>query len=135
MFDVLGIDHIVLRVRDMESMLKFYTGVLGCPLEREVADFGLFQLRAGRSLIDLVDVAGPLGKAGGPPPSGSGLNMDHFCLRIEPFNEDDIRQQLELHGVACGQVEYRYGADGEGPAFYISDPEGNTVELKGSGGE
>lgn len=132
MFDILGIDHVVLRVRDVQNMLKFYTEVLGCPLEREVTSVGLFQLRAGRSLIDLIDVAGPIGKAGGPPPSGSGLNLDHFCMRIEPFDENDIRQQLERHGVDCGPVERRYGADGEGPSIYLNDPEGNTVELKGS---
>lgn len=135
MFEVLGIDHVVLRVSDMERALRFYVDVLGCPLEREVTEFGLFQLRAGRSLIDLVDVAGPLGKSGGPPPSGSGANMDHFCIRIEPFNENEIRQHLEFHGIDCGKIEYRYGADGDGPAIYIKDPEGNTVELKGSGGK
>lgn len=133
MFDVLGIDHVVLRVRNMESMLRFYTEALGCPLERKLDEYGLYQLRAGRSLIDLVDVNGALGKIGGPAPSGTGLNMDHVCLRVEPFDESDIRQHLASHGIACGKVENRYGAEGNGPAIYINDPEGNTVELKGPG--
>jgi catechol-2,3-dioxygenase len=33
--------------------------------------------------------------------------------------------------VAAGAVESRYGAEGEGPSIYVSDPEGNVVELKG----
>jgi len=126
-----GLDHLVLRVRDLARMQRFYCDVLGCTLEREQASIGLLQLRAGASLIDLVPVDGPLGRAGGAAPGRGGRNLDHFCLCVEPFDEAAIRAQLAHHGVAAGPVESRYGAEGEGPSIYLDDPEGNVVELKG----
>jgi len=89
------------------------------------------QLRAGRSLLDLVPVDGPLGRAGGAAPGREGRNLDHFCFRVEPFDEHAIRAQLQRDGVEAGPVEPRYGAEGEGPSIYVADPEGNVVELKG----
>ena len=121
----------VLRVVDAARMTAFYRDVLGCPVERDEPDIGLVQLRAGRSLIDLVDVAGVIGRAGGAAPGRDGRNLDHFCLRIDPFDEDAIRAHLERHGISAGEVKRRYGAEGYGPSLYIEDPEGNTVELKG----
>lgn len=125
------IDHIVLRVVDLDRMLHFYCGVLGCPLEKRQDDIGLIQLRAGRSLIDLVPLAGKLGKAGGAAPGKEGRNLDHFCLRVDPFDEAAIRAHLAGHGVEGGAVQSRYGAQGTGPSIYLTDPEGNVVELKG----
>jgi glyoxylase I family protein len=125
------IDHLVLRVSDLDRMLAFYCGVLGCTIERRQDTIGLVQLRAGRSLIDLVPVTGRLGRAGGAAPGREGRNVDHFCLRVDPFDAAGIRAHLELHGVMPGVVESRYGAEGTGPSIYLSDPEGNTVELKG----
>jgi catechol 2,3-dioxygenase-like lactoylglutathione lyase family enzyme len=130
-FRILDIDHLVLRVADLDRMLGFYVGALGCRIERRRDDIGLLQLRAGRSLIDLVPVQGPLGRAGGAAPGPQGRNMDHFCLRIEPFDEASLRERLAAHGVAAGAVEMRFGAEGEGPSIYLDDPEGNVVELKG----
>ena len=126
---VVGLDHIVLRVRDLDSMLGFYRDTLGCPIEREL-DIGLVQLRAGSSLIDLVPVDSELGRKGGGPPDGP-RNMDHFCLRVEPFEQEAIRRTFADRGYRAGPVETRYGAQGDGPSIYIEDPEGNTVELKG----
>lgn len=131
MIQIREIDHLVLRVLNLEAMLHFYVDVLGCELERRVDDLGLVQLRAGRSLIDLVKVDGALGRRGGAPPGAGGRNLDHFCLRVEPFDEAAIRRQLEAAGVPAGETATRYGAEGMGPSIYIRDPEGNTVELKG----
>ena len=130
-FAVQGIDHVVLRVVDVEAMIRFYQDVLGCAVERRLDDLGLIQLRAGSSLIDLVDVAGELGRKGGAAPGAGGRNMDHLCLRIDPFDEPGIRAHLQAHGVEAGDLETRYGAEGLGPSLYMEDPEGNTVELKG----
>lgn len=121
----------VLRVADLDTMLHFYRDVLGCPVERDRRDIGLVQLRAGRSLVDLVPVEGPLGRAGGAAPGAEGRNLDHLCFRVDPFDERAIRRQLADHGVAAGPTEQRYGAEGEGPSIYLTDPEGNVVELKG----
>ena len=125
------IDHQVLRVSDLEAMLAFYTRALGCTVEVRREDIGLYQLRAGRSMLDLVPLQGKLGKAGGAAPGREGRNLDHFCFRVEPFDEKAIRGHLESLGIAVGEVATRIGAEGAGPSIYISDPEGNTVELKG----
>jgi glyoxylase I family protein len=126
-----GIDHVVLRVSDTARMRQFYCDVLGCTVEKIQDSLGLTQLRAGDSLIDLVDVAGKLGQMGGAPPGREGRNMDHLCLRIEPFDAPTLSGHLQAHGVAPGDVANRYGAEGEGPSMYITDPEGNSIELKG----
>jgi len=125
------IDHVVLRVVDLEKMLSFYCGVLGCSVERREDEIGLIQLRAGSSLIDLVPIGGKLGSAGGAAPGREGRNLDHFCLRLDTFDEKSIRAFLTEHEVSAGEVVSRYGARGQGPSIYLGDPEGNTVELKG----
>lgn len=128
------IDHLVLRVVDLEKMLRFYCDVLGCTVARREDDIGLVQLRAGRSLLDLVPVTGRLGKMGGAAPGREARNLDHFCFRVEPFNETSLRTHLTAYNIDAGPTETRNGAEGEGPSFYISDPEGNVVELKGPPG-
>ncbi len=126
-----GLDHVVLRVSDLERSLAFYAGVMGCIEERRIDALGLVQLRAGASLIDLVPVDSPLGKAGGAGPGEEGRNMDHFALELEAFDEARIRAHLKGHGVEPGDVGTRYGARGNGPSMYVRDPDGNVVELKG----
>jgi glyoxylase I family protein len=130
-FTLAGLDHLVLRVVDLQAMLGFYVGVLGCTVEKEQPAFGLTQLRAGASLIDLVPVNGPLGRMGGAAPGAEGRNLDHFCLAIDSFDEPRLRAYLTEHGVEPGQSSSRYGAQGQGPSLYLRDPEGNVVELKG----
>ena len=131
MIRIREIDHLVLRVVDLDGMLHFYCDVLGCTIERREDSIGLVQLRAGRSLVDLVPIGGALGRAGGAAPGIEGRNLDHFCFRVDPFDEARIRSMLEAHGVVAGPMESRYGAEGEGPSIYVTDPEGNVVELKG----
>jgi glyoxylase I family protein len=130
-FQLLQLDHVVLRVRDPEAMVAFYCDVLGCSVERRQDEIGLIQLRAGRSLIDLVGVDGKLGRMGGAAPGVEGRNMDHLCLRADPFDRDAILAHLRAHDVRIGEFGSRYGAEGEGPSQYLFDPEGNLVELKG----
>ena len=130
-FGIREIDHVVLRVRDLDRALAFYCGVLGCGIDNRQDKIGLVQLRAGRSLIDLVPLDGKLGRMGGAGPGKEGRNMDHFCLRIEPFDDAAIRAHLIARGIEPGELGSRFGADGEGPSVYVRDPEGNTVELKG----
>ncbi len=131
MISIREIDHIVLRVVDLQAMLDFYCGALGCPVERRQDEIGLVQLRAGSSMIDLVPLDGKLGRMGGAAPGAEGRNLDHFCLRVAPFDAAAIRAHLAAHGVQAGAVASRYGAEGEGPSIYVTDPEGNVVELKG----
>jgi glyoxylase I family protein len=131
--EIRGIDHVVLRIRDLERSLAFYCDQLGCRVERRLDALGLVQLRAGSGLIDLVPVDSPLGRAGGGAPGEEGRNLDHFALQLEHFDPAAIRAQLEAAGLAPGEVAERYGAEGTGPSLYLRDPDGNTVELKGPG--
>jgi glyoxylase I family protein len=133
-FQLQRIDHVVLRVRDVAAMQAFYCDVLGCREERRQDEIGLVQLRAGDSLIDLVPVDGKLGRMGGAAPGAEGRNMDHLCLRIDPFDRSAVVAHLEAHGVRVGDFGSRYGAEGEGPSQYLFDPEDNLVELKGPPG-
>jgi catechol 2,3-dioxygenase-like lactoylglutathione lyase family enzyme len=130
-FAIRELDHLVLRVHDAAKVQAFYVEVLGCTVEKVQPDIGLIQLRAGRSLIDLVGVDGKLGRLGGAAPGKEGRNLDHLCLRVEPFHAEAIRAHLRAAGADPGPVESRYGADGQGPSIYLHDPEGNMVELKG----
>lgn len=130
-FALQRIDHVVLRVRDVAAMQAFYCDVLGCTVEKRQDGIGLLQLRAGDSLIDLVDVAGKLGRMGGAAPGVQGHNMDHLCLQVLPFDRQTIAAHLQTHGVRIGEFGSRFGAMGEGPSQYLFDPEGNLVELKG----
>ncbi|MBJ6763741.1 VOC family protein [Myxococcaceae bacterium JPH2] len=131
-FQPVTVDHLVLRVVDPERMTAFYRDVLGCTVDRVVPHLGLTHLRAGTALIDLVSLDGKLGSAGGAAPGREGRNVDHFCITVRPFDEDSIRAHLEAQGVAIFAPGERYGATGDGRSFYLQDPEGNTVELKGA---
>ena len=129
-FRLLAIDHVVLRVRDLEKSLVFYREVLGCTVDKVQETIGLWQVRAGASLIDLVPLDGPLGRTGGAGPGQEGRNLDHFAIQISPFDEAAIRAHLAAHDVAVVEAGRRYGAQGDGPSIYIRDPDGNTVELR-----
>ena len=122
-FAIGELDHIVLRVRDMDRAIAFYRSVLGAAEERRVESIGLVQLRAGRSLIDLVPL--PDSAVGGE------ANVEHYALTVTPFDPEMLAKHLAEHGVEAGEVARRYGAQGYGPSIYINDPDGNVVELKG----
>ena len=119
MLTICGIDHVVLRVTDIERMRKFYCDVLGAQHVAWRPRLGMSHLRAGAAMIDLV-----IGER-------SGLNMDHLCLRVELFDQRAIVAHLEKHGVKVGEIRNRFGAEGNGVSIYLTDPEGNIVELKG----
>lgn len=130
-FALKGLDHVVLRVRDAETMMAFYQDVLGCTLAKHNEPLGLYHLAAGGSMIDLVTLDGRLGEAGGAGPGREGRNVDHIAIKITPFDGDAIRAHLKTHGIEAGEAVTRFGAEGDGPSIYLTDPEGNGVELKG----
>jgi len=120
-FHVERIDHVVLRVRDLAAMVRFYEQVLGFNVERRIERIHLVQMRAGASMLDLV--AGERAK--------DAPNMDHLCFRVAPFDRDAIVTRLAPFGISVGETVQRYGAEGNGPSVYFHDPEGNQIELKG----
>lgn len=130
MITIQAIDHIVFRVVDLDRMARFYVDVLGARFEKHQEAVGLYQLRVGTALIDLVPIDGKLGRMGGAAPVAEGRNVDHVCFRVLPWNGEAILAELKSHGIE-GEIVSRYGAEGDGPSIYLADPEGNTVELKG----
>jgi len=131
-FTVLRLDHLVLRVVDLERSIAFYGQVLGCQVVKRRDDLGLIHLRAGVSMIDLVAVHGRIGAKGGAAAGAGARNLDHLCLRVEPFDETSLLQHLAAHNVQpIGPAEDNFGAEGDGLSLYIHDPDGNLVELKG----
>jgi glyoxylase I family protein len=131
-FDLEGLDHVVLLVQDMAAARTFYCDVIGCTVDRELPQYGMVQLRAGAALIDLVDTASEEGAWARPPVAG-GRNMDHVCLAIGSSDEAAMRAHLAAHRVEIVEEGIRYGAKGDGMSFYVRDPFGNTLELKGPG--
>jgi len=118
-FDPLGLDHIVLRVRDQEAAQRFYIDVLGCTLDHVNARISLVQLRFGEQLIDLL------------PGRPSAEGLDHFCLSIRCSDLGAVGKALADRGVSLeGEVVERRGAYGTGPSLYLRDPDGYLIELK-----
>ncbi len=116
MITIRDIDHVVLRIRDLDRVAAFYIDVLGARWEKKQEAIGLYQLRVGR--------------AGGAAPGRDGRNVDHVCFRVLPWDGPAVLAHLAGHGIE-GEIVSRYGADGDGPSIYLSDPEGNLLELKG----
>ncbi len=130
MINIQAIDHVVLRVADLETVARFYIDVLGARWEKKQEAIGLYQLRIGSALLDLVPVDGKLGRTGGAAPGAEGRNVDHICFRVLPWDGDAVLAHLKANGIE-GEIVSRYGADGDGPSVYLADPEGNNLELKG----
>jgi catechol 2,3-dioxygenase-like lactoylglutathione lyase family enzyme len=124
MFTPLGLDHVVLRVRDQAASEKFYREVLGCTLERVNEKFSLVQLRFGEHLIDLVPARDGL-------PERERRGIDHYCLSIRCDDLPALVEALRARGVQMeSDVVTRFGAYGDGPSVYIRDPDDYTIELK-----
>lgn len=120
------LDHIVVKCADVEKSLAWYTGVLGLPGER------IDEWRAGETYFPSVRINAetiidlfPSGR--------DGENVDHFCVVIEPVDFDAIVASGEFN-VLSGPAP-RWGARGEGTSLYVSDPDGNTIELRYYGGD
>jgi len=121
LFDPLGLDHVVLHVKDQDASRRFYIDQLGCTLDHVNERISLVQLRFGAQLIDLL-----------PGERGSDTaGMDHLCLSIRCADLEALRAALSDRGVTIdGGVVQRRGAFGTGPSLYIRDPDGYRIELK-----
>src|SRR5260370_22875133 len=120
---IAALDHVVLRVADLERAKAFYRDVLGCPVEKWQPEIGLLQMRAGAALIDLVTLDGKLGREGsrrsfaspdpdsrtsgpargGAGPDAEGHNLDHFSRRLKRLDATAIPPHRGTHSVAVGQ--------------------------------
>ena len=122
MFKIQCIDHIVLRTNNLEKLVAFYCDLLGCKIEKIIEEIGLIQLRAGESLIDLLPVEADI--------AADRSTLDHFCLRIKPFDYEFLKSYFHDKGVLLYNYGTRHGAEGYGESVYLKDPEGNEIELK-----
>ncbi len=119
-FAPLGLDHVVLRVRDQAASTRFYADVLGCTVDHVNEAISLVQLRFGEHLIDLL-----------PATEEPGSGLDHVCLSIRCADLLALAEELRARGVALdGGVVERRGAFGRGPSLYLRDPDGYRIELK-----
>ena len=120
MLRVTAMDHIVLVVTDVERSVAWYRDELQLEVLR------LDEWRAGgapfpsvrvneRTIIDIIAGA------------RSGTNVDHFCLVIEPTDLAELAASGRFD-VVEGPVT-RWGARGDGTSIYVTDPDGNVIEL------
>ena len=129
-FALEGLDHVVLPVDNLAAVRDFYCNVIGCAVEGGLPEFGMYELRAGAALIVLVDVAGEPGAWARPPVAG-GRNMDHLCIATGPW---DSRRCAPISPPTASRSRRRTshgGARGDSLSFYVRDPAGNLIELKG----
>lgn len=129
-FSLVGIDHVVFLVDDMTRARRFYDQVLGCQSGYSYPALGMEQVWCGAALIVLWDITHP-GAAGAVPPIAGGRNVDHICIALSPFDHTAMRAHLAAHDVAIEREAMHGGARGMGHSFYIRDPFGNKLELKG----
>ena len=123
-------DHIVLRVQDVDVSLRFYTETLGLKAERvEQWQMGEVRFPSARlnddTIIDFFAAdQQPIGKNGA-------RNQDHFCMVIEPTDMDELKSKFEAMGVEIqGGPGKRWGSRGDGISLYVYDPDDNVVELR-----
>ena len=123
-------DHIVLRVKDVEESLRFYTDVLGLKAERvELWREGEVRFPSARlnddTIIDFFASEQQRINRDGA------RNQDHFCMVIEQTDMDDLKAKFEAIGVdiQAGPGK-RWGSHGDGISLYVYDPDNNVVELR-----
>lgn len=128
---VVDLDHVAIRVSDLERALAFYHDLLGMPVrDRQRYDAGevpYVAVAAGGRHVHLV-----------PTDEEIDVGGEHLCFLLRS-NETDSREELEALlddlreasvDVEDGEPFERYGAYGRAWAAYVRDPDGRRVELK-----
>ena len=124
------LDHIVLRVQDVETSLRFYTQVLGLQAER-VEQWRAGEIRFPSARLNADTIIDFFGSDQQPIARDDAKNQDHFCMVIEPTDMEDLKAKFEGIGVdiQAGPGK-RWGSHGDGISLYIYDPDDNVVELR-----
>ena len=123
-------DHIVLRNKDVEVSLKFYTEVLGMKAER-VKEWKAGEVRFPSARINADTIIDFFGSDQEPIAKDGIKNQDHFCMVIEPTDMEELKTKFEAMGVEIqAGPGKRWGSHGDGISLYIYDPDDNVVELR-----
>jgi catechol 2,3-dioxygenase-like lactoylglutathione lyase family enzyme len=119
---IIGLDHIVLICSDVEASIAFYCGELGLEPVRvdEWRSGAVFFPSARITSTTIIDLF-----AGSP----DGRNLEHMCLTFEGAVIDDLQARFPEGRRGNGL----FGAQGLADSLYITDPDGNTVELRSYG--
>jgi catechol 2,3-dioxygenase-like lactoylglutathione lyase family enzyme len=116
---VTGVSELVLEVQDLGAAEEFYSGVLGLPVVERWPDREAIWVMAGeRTRIGLWRPQ--IGLAG-----GQGGAHVHFAMQIADPDYDDAVALLRERGADVEEIAF----DGAGRAAYVTDPDGNVVEL------
>jgi len=132
MIRAIGVDHLNIRVADLERALAFYGGVLGLQEAkrntRQDGSVSLVAMRAGTSVVFLQPAPGYTS-----PAEHRQSGLDHYSIEIEatPGGPEAFAAWLREQRVEIveGPVK-RWGAHGDGTSIYVKDPDGHRLELK-----
>jgi catechol 2,3-dioxygenase-like lactoylglutathione lyase family enzyme len=124
---ITGADHTNWRVKDLERSLRFYRDVLG------LEPFGVDEYHRGERPIVSLRVTSTFILHLRPDPSfepGPTGGYDHLALVVQT-DAETLARHLEDSNVEVEQrLEGVVGAQGEGEALYVRDPDGYLIELK-----
>lgn len=121
-FDIQFLDHVAIRVNDMEQSRQWYMETLGLkPYQKEEwGPFPIFLLagKTGIALFPARPEATPL------DPSYKGVKIDHFAFQVDQVNFEKARQQFEANGTPYDWQDHHFFH-----SIYLRDPDGHQVEL------
>jgi catechol-2,3-dioxygenase len=126
-----ALGEVVLRVRDLEAVTKFYTDVIGLDVLREFEGITFLRVAAGHGghtqIVGLFEASlpDPFGRHRGPVDAGA-TSLHHFALEIDRGDYENERKRLEDLGAEITTFEHRWC---HWRSIYVKDPEGNVVEL------
>ncbi|MDE2892037.1 MAG: VOC family protein [Chloroflexota bacterium] len=124
MVEVVAMDHIVLRVSEVQRSLDWYTTMLGLEPVR------LDEWRAGECPFPSVRISGDtiIDLISGDVDHDA-RNLDHFCVVVTSQSMDEVRRSADFDIVRDPDFAL-FGARGMADGLYIRDPDGNEIELR-----
>jgi predicted enzyme related to lactoylglutathione lyase len=107
-----GIDHVSVRVSDMEKSVAFYSSLFGLKNVSEDKPHRIVRLGNPKVIVSLRQ----------DTPHGQ---IDHFGVAVAGFDKAEVTKNIEARGLKT-QEDWEYG-------FYVRDPDGVPVQFMKSG--